>query len=429
MTHDADVAVVGAGVAGLACAAALREAGYGCVLLEASGRIGGRALTTHPAALRGAAFDHGASWLHAAERNPLAPIARAAGDALLDFDAAWSRHVVSDGHAASAAELAAYDRAEERYEHLVRQAAAGTGDCSMAEAVTAMQDNAWLATIETFEATLIAAADFRDLSVRDAVANSLSGANLNLAGGLGAFVARRLAQPAWLETPVRRIAWDGGGVLLDTPRGAVRARACVVTVSTGVLRSAAVAFDPPLPDSHRAALDGLPMGVLTKVGLGATGADRLGLPPHCSLQGRVVARHAPAMSFIAWPQGEPHMVGFVGGAAAAALARDGAAATEAFARQRLRALLGFRADAALGARHRRGLGSRSVAPRRLCLCPPRACRRPRRPGAAFGGRSAALRRRSGGDRRTGRHRGRRVQQRPAGRTGRRCVSLTHAPAC
>ena len=72
MPNETDVVVVGAGVAGLAASAALRRRGRDCVLIEASGRIGGRAFTGWPAALRGAPFDYGASWLHDADRNPLA---------------------------------------------------------------------------------------------------------------------------------------------------------------------------------------------------------------------------------------------------------------------------------------------------------------------------------------------------------------------
>src|SRR5579859_2926504 len=64
---DVDVVVVGAGVAGLAAASQLRARGRSCALLEAADRIGGRAWTTHPAALGGKPFDHGASWLHTAE--------------------------------------------------------------------------------------------------------------------------------------------------------------------------------------------------------------------------------------------------------------------------------------------------------------------------------------------------------------------------
>lgn len=349
MIADVDVAVVGAGVAGLACAAALRQAGRSCILLEASSRIGGRAWTTRPSVLNGAAFDHGASWLHAAERNPLVPIARSAGVPLIDFGGTWTRRVMTNGVAASEAELAAYDHAEDHYDRLIREAAAGPVDCSMADAVTAMREDPWLATIETFEATLVEAADARRLSVRDAVANALSGTNLNVAGGLGAFIEEALTQPASLETRVWRIAWDGEGAALDTRRGSVRARACVVTVSTGVLRAGDIAFSPALPQSYAAALDGLPMGALIKVALAATSDDRLGLPAHCSLQARVTRRHTPAMSFITWPEEPPYLVGFVGGSAAEALAHAGGQAIEGFAREQLRAMLGSDADRAIGA--------------------------------------------------------------------------------
>ena len=53
MVPDVDVVVIGAGLAGLGAATALREAGRGAVVLEASARIGGRALTTYPAELGG----------------------------------------------------------------------------------------------------------------------------------------------------------------------------------------------------------------------------------------------------------------------------------------------------------------------------------------------------------------------------------------
>ena len=81
---DADIVIIGAGVAGLAAAARVRQAGRSCVVLEASARIGGRAWTTFPAALGGVPFDQGAIWLHTAERNPLAAIARAASEPLHD---------------------------------------------------------------------------------------------------------------------------------------------------------------------------------------------------------------------------------------------------------------------------------------------------------------------------------------------------------
>ncbi|RZK76200.1 MAG: FAD-dependent oxidoreductase, partial [Methylobacterium sp.] len=59
------VVVVGAGVAGLAAARHLRQAGIAVTLVEAGSRIGGRA---HTVPFNGAPFDLGAGWLHASQR-------------------------------------------------------------------------------------------------------------------------------------------------------------------------------------------------------------------------------------------------------------------------------------------------------------------------------------------------------------------------
>jgi len=62
--NECDVAVVGAGVAGLAATSILKAAGKETICLEATGRIGGRILTLHdplaPAPVElGAEFVHG----------------------------------------------------------------------------------------------------------------------------------------------------------------------------------------------------------------------------------------------------------------------------------------------------------------------------------------------------------------------------------
>src|SRR5271155_1673692 len=82
MDVDRDVVVIGAGLAGLGAATALKAQGRDCVILEASGRTGGRAWTAPPASLGGVWFDMGAVWFHDAEHNPLVPVANAAGDRL-----------------------------------------------------------------------------------------------------------------------------------------------------------------------------------------------------------------------------------------------------------------------------------------------------------------------------------------------------------
>ena len=69
---DVDVAVIGAGAAGLAAAKHLRGLGRSVVVVEARSRIGGRA---HTDTTLGVPFDAGAQYIHWAERNPWKRIA------------------------------------------------------------------------------------------------------------------------------------------------------------------------------------------------------------------------------------------------------------------------------------------------------------------------------------------------------------------
>ena len=183
---------------------------------------------------------------------------------------------------ATPAERAEFEAGWERFSAVAAKAAAkgaaeGT-DTSVAEAVGGLRDDPWMATVETWEAAQIAAADPRLLSVIDLQRNQLEGSNLEVPGGLGDLVRRRLAPLAGeirLGTPASRVMWDhGGGVTVETPAGRIEAGACIVTVSTGVLASGAIGFDPPLPAAVRDAIAHLPMGLLTKVALRATDADR-----------------------------------------------------------------------------------------------------------------------------------------------------------
>ena len=348
MSTDTGVIIVGAGVAGLAAAATLRRDGVACEVLEATTRIGGRAITTHPVALGSAAFDAGASWLHAAERNKLADLARMHDDPLGDGGGAWRRRVRVGAHWATDDELAAYTAAWEDFESTARARAAQMPDSSVADAVAGLRDDPWIATVENWECSLIAAADPAALSLRDWHLNELTGSNLTVPGGLGALVTRRLAPLAGSvrrSLPVTRIATAGQeGVSVSTSAGTLTARVCIVTVSTGVLASGGIAFDPPLPDAQRAAIAGLPMGLLTKVALRAETPNRYGLTPGTSLHRRLAHSGEPAMFFLAWPGGADHLLGFVGGAVAWDLSRAGPAAADAFARAELDKLLG--ADAA-----------------------------------------------------------------------------------
>ena len=72
-----DVAIIGGGLAGLEAARRLRDAGINPIVLEASGRLGGR-IRQGSAAPDGDTYEQGAEFFHGAEASAHA-LARAAG--------------------------------------------------------------------------------------------------------------------------------------------------------------------------------------------------------------------------------------------------------------------------------------------------------------------------------------------------------------
>ncbi len=79
LPSEVDVAIIGAGAAGLGAARALENSGLSLIVLEARNRVGGRAhtITAAPDII----FDLGCGWLHSADRNSFVKIAEQ-----LDFE-------------------------------------------------------------------------------------------------------------------------------------------------------------------------------------------------------------------------------------------------------------------------------------------------------------------------------------------------------
>jgi monoamine oxidase len=63
---DIDIAIVGAGAAGIGAARRLAGSGLKVMMIEAAPRIGGRAWTWDIAGMK---LDMGCAWLHSASRN------------------------------------------------------------------------------------------------------------------------------------------------------------------------------------------------------------------------------------------------------------------------------------------------------------------------------------------------------------------------
>ena len=109
MRDTPDVAIVGAGAAGIAAARHISDLGRSVLLVEALPRLGGRALTAQVAGLP---LDLGCGWLHSAERNPLIALATAAGVEVDRSKAAWGEELREVGATAGTLERA-WDAYEE----------------------------------------------------------------------------------------------------------------------------------------------------------------------------------------------------------------------------------------------------------------------------------------------------------------------------
>lgn len=324
LPSNPDVVIIGAGAAGIAAARALIASGFDVVVIEAAERIGGRAFTE--SAIFGAPFDHGCSWLQGPTGLPHVPLAREIGFTLHDHSAARDAFFV-EGRRATATERRARDRA---YERLTAALDDAEGDVSAASLVG--DRDPMTAVAATWIGPLDMSVDLDGLSTGDWQAYRDYDFNYLVKEGLGALVARLGAGlPVSLSTAAKSVDWSGEGVTVETPEGAIRARACIVTVSTGVLASGAIRFTPSLPVETQEAIAGVPMGCLAKIGL-SFGGERFGLAPNDFLSyGLDGTLPAEACFFLTWPAGHDYAVGFVGGRFGRALAAEGEAAATAFA--------------------------------------------------------------------------------------------------
>jgi monoamine oxidase len=259
-----NIAIIGAGAAGLAAAKELEQMGRDYLLLDASHRIGGRAYTEE--LTPGVPFDLGAHWLMAPSVNPLIPYAR---NAQLALEAADEHYTAARYF--EERDWLPDDAFQEFNEYWERQFAAlakamdNNGDSSVFDVID--NDSRWAPYFHMFFAQDFTR-DVDQASVKDAMNYVRQEDDLAVASGLGNLLARYGANiPVSLNSAVRKIDTSGARIKLDTAKGQILADKLILTVSTGVLAARQIEFVPELPDWKLAAIDGLPLGSCTRVAL------------------------------------------------------------------------------------------------------------------------------------------------------------------
>jgi monoamine oxidase len=314
-----DVAIIGAGAAGLGAAHALKGSSLSFVVLEARDRVGGRGHTIMAAP--DITFDLGCGWLHSADRNSFVSIAEA-----LDFEIdrtlpPWSERVVATAFPQHERE----DFLRELHAFYVRAEEAAQDGRDKPANLYLEPGNRWNPMIDAVS-TYVNGSELDRVSVLDMDVYEDTEINWRVRRGYGALMtAYGATLPVAFDCNVSLIDHGGKRVRIETSRGTVTADKVIVTVPTNLIAQEAIRFHPALPEKIDAAA-GLPLGLANKVMLALD--DPGDLPKDGNLRGATMRTETGGFHLL--PFGQHCIEGFFGGRFAQQLedAGEGALAAE-----------------------------------------------------------------------------------------------------
>lgn len=270
------IVVIGAGIAGLACAAELTREGEDVLVLEGRERLGGRCWTDDRL---GVPVDLGASWVHGVQHNPVMQMARRYGCdveptdyrklALYDGSGKLAKAVRNEalefeGWLTSWCERLCYKHPRKKSDVSVAAA--------MAQDIDRGKTRIKLADMRIFDWSLYGmglseGVDLGKVTLRYYEDDDPFG------GGDALFrkgyreLIEDLAEgvDVLLGHQVTHVSYGEGGGVVTTEQGDFKADRIIVTLPLGVLKRGGVTFSPELPEDKTQAIQGLGMGTLNKI--------------------------------------------------------------------------------------------------------------------------------------------------------------------
>ena len=324
-----DVAIIGAGAAGLAAARTLEGSNLSSIVLEARDRIGGRAHTMIVG--DNIPFDLGCGWLHSADENPFVAIAEKLGFEIERSLPPWRQRSYKEIFPQAERDefFAALDAFFTRTEAAARRAQ----DSAASDYLE--PGNRWNPMIDAIS-TYINGCELDQVSVKDFEAYEDTEINWRVPRGYGALIAAYGAPcNVALSCNVTRIDHSGPRIQIETSRGTLIADKVIVCVPTDLIAAEAIRFSPALPDKVDAATN-LPLGADDKVMLALNGDHDL--PKDGTL--RAATMRTAMGTYHLRPFGRNCIEGFFGGRHARDLEDAGEGAMAAAAIDEIVGLLG-----------------------------------------------------------------------------------------
>jgi monoamine oxidase len=257
-----DIAIIGAGAAGIAAARRITAFNRSFVLIEANPVAGGRCITD--TRIFGVPFDLGARWIYLPNSNPVAKLATQDGIAIYQTPRGQririGRRYAGDGELEEfQSKFMACKRAIQDWRK---------PDQSCAQLLPAKLGD-WHPLIDFVLGPFNCGKNIDEVSAIDLSRAADRDVSAFCTIGFGALLAKLAARiPVEVATPARRVYWAGQpGVQIETPRGVLKARTAIVTVSTGVLSSGKIKFVPDLPKRQQDAIGKLALGTYEHIAL------------------------------------------------------------------------------------------------------------------------------------------------------------------
>ena len=228
-TKNADathIAVIGAGISGLAAAKTLADAGKSVTVFEARDRIGGRIWTDNSLDIP---LDMGASWIHGVNHNPITELARQAHAKTLITDESY---IIRGNNGRLIEDVDAPDWLE--------------------NVISIQHDSG----ADTSDLNLHAYNDEEEYAGEEVI--FLAGYASILSTLEGNYTVKK-------STKVTMVSHGQSGVKINATGGEYAFDAVIITLPLGVLKRNIVTFEPELPKQKRQAIERLGMGTLDKL--------------------------------------------------------------------------------------------------------------------------------------------------------------------